>query len=118
MKLGILVNEGPYTHQASDSAYQFAKAALEKGHEIFRVFFYSDGVTFYGIYLSYTEADYEAELSVGAETSYGYGGGPQLKTKRLSETELQVTNASGDNLVDLRVRVFGGQPGQKGDIVG
>lgn len=44
MKVGILVNEGPYTHQASDSAYQFAKAALEKGHEIFRVFFYQDGV--------------------------------------------------------------------------
>ena len=44
MKFGILVNEGPYNHQASDSAYQFAKAALEKGHEIFRVFFYHDGV--------------------------------------------------------------------------
>ena len=44
MKFGILVNEGPYTHQASDTAYQFVKAALEKGHEIFRVFFYHDGV--------------------------------------------------------------------------
>ena len=44
MKFGILVNEGPYNHQASDSAYQFVKAALEKGHEIFRVFFYYDGV--------------------------------------------------------------------------
>jgi len=44
MKFGILVNEGPYQHQASDSAYQFTKAALESGHEIFRVFFYHDGV--------------------------------------------------------------------------
>ncbi|MFZ1772363.1 MAG: sulfurtransferase complex subunit TusD [Rhizobiaceae bacterium] len=44
MKFGIVVNEGPYTHQASDSAYQFTKAALEKGHEITRVFFYHDGV--------------------------------------------------------------------------
>ena len=44
MTFSILVNEGPYTHQASDSAYLFAKAALEKGHEIFRVFFYHDGV--------------------------------------------------------------------------
>ncbi len=44
MKFGILVNEGPYTHQSSDSAYHFTKAALEKGHEIFRVFFYHDGV--------------------------------------------------------------------------
>ena len=44
MKFGILVNEGPYTHQASDSAYQIVKAALAKGHEIYRVFFYHDGV--------------------------------------------------------------------------
>ncbi len=44
MKLGILVNEGPYQHQASDTAYQFTKAALAKGHEIFRIFFYNDGV--------------------------------------------------------------------------
>ena len=44
MKFSILVSEGPYTHQASDSAYQFAKAVLAKGHEIFRIFFYHDGV--------------------------------------------------------------------------
>lgn len=44
MKFGILVNEGPYTHQASDSAYNFTKSALENGHEIYRVFFYHDGV--------------------------------------------------------------------------
>ena len=44
MKFGILVNEGPYTHQASDTAYHFTKAALERGHEIVRVFFYHDGV--------------------------------------------------------------------------
>ncbi len=44
MKFGIVVNEGPYTHQASDSAYNFVKAALAKGHEVARVFFYHDGV--------------------------------------------------------------------------
>ena len=44
MKIGILVNEGPYTHAASDSAYLFCKAALAAGHEIQRVFFYHDGV--------------------------------------------------------------------------
>jgi len=44
MRLAVLVNEGPYTHQASDSAYQFVAAALHKGHEVFRVFFYHDGV--------------------------------------------------------------------------
>jgi tRNA 2-thiouridine synthesizing protein D len=44
MKFGILINEGPFTHQASDSAYRFAVAALARGHEIYRVFFYNDGV--------------------------------------------------------------------------
>lgn len=44
MKYGILINEGPYQHQAADTAYQFCKAAIDRGHEIFRVFFYHDGV--------------------------------------------------------------------------
>ena len=44
MKYAIQINEGPYQHQASDTAYHFAKAALDKGHEISRVFFYHDGV--------------------------------------------------------------------------
>ncbi|MDE0976053.1 MAG: sulfurtransferase complex subunit TusD [Arenicellales bacterium] len=44
MKLSVMVSEGPYTHQASDTAYNFIVAALNAGHEIFRVFFYHDGV--------------------------------------------------------------------------
>src|SRR5450756_881986 len=44
LKFGLMVNEGPYTHQASDTAFKFATAALEKGHQIHRVFFYHDGV--------------------------------------------------------------------------
>lgn len=44
MKLSVMVSEGPYTHQASDTAYNFIVAALTAGHEIFRVFFYHDGV--------------------------------------------------------------------------
>ncbi len=44
MKFNILINEGPYTHQASDTAFQFASAVFESGHEVVRVFFYHDGV--------------------------------------------------------------------------
>ncbi len=44
MKFSIQINEGPYQHQSSDSAYHFTKAALEAGHRIYRVFFYHDGV--------------------------------------------------------------------------
>lgn len=44
MKYTVMINEGPYQHQSADSALQFVRAALAKGHEIFRVFFYHDGV--------------------------------------------------------------------------
>ncbi len=44
MKFGVVVNEGPYQHQASDTAYLFCKAVIAKGHEVLRVFFYHDGV--------------------------------------------------------------------------
>lgn len=44
MKFTVLVQEGPYNHEASDSAYNFITAAMAKGHEIQGVFFYNDGV--------------------------------------------------------------------------
>ncbi|MEZ5715976.1 MAG: sulfurtransferase complex subunit TusD [Paracoccaceae bacterium] len=44
MKIGVLISEGPYTHEAADTAYNFVKAALAGGHEVPRVFFYHDGV--------------------------------------------------------------------------
>jgi tRNA 2-thiouridine synthesizing protein D len=44
MKFAIQVNEGPYNHEASVSALNFVRAAVDAGHEIFRVFFYHDGV--------------------------------------------------------------------------
>ena len=44
MRFGILLKEGPYNHQAADTAYQFVRAALKKGHEVEAVFLYNDGV--------------------------------------------------------------------------
>jgi len=44
MKYGILIKEGPYNHQAADSAWKFIEAAKARGHEIIAVFFYNDGV--------------------------------------------------------------------------
>ncbi len=44
MKFAVQVLRGPYNNQASDTAYNFVKAALSKGHEIVRIFFYHDGV--------------------------------------------------------------------------
>jgi tRNA 2-thiouridine synthesizing protein D len=44
MKIGVMVQESPYQHQAPDSAWEFIQAALGRGHEIVGVFFYTDGV--------------------------------------------------------------------------
>jgi tRNA 2-thiouridine synthesizing protein D len=44
MKISIQVSEGPYNHEASVTAINYIKAAIEAGHDIFRVFFYHDGV--------------------------------------------------------------------------
>lgn len=44
MKFSIVVHGAPYSTQASLSALHFATAVLEEGHELYRVFFYQDGV--------------------------------------------------------------------------
>jgi tRNA 2-thiouridine synthesizing protein D len=44
MKFAIQVNTSPYQSNAGQAAYQFINAALAQGHQIFRVFFYHDGV--------------------------------------------------------------------------
>ena len=44
MKIGVMILEGPYQHQAADSAYNFIRAALARGLEIVGVFLYTDGV--------------------------------------------------------------------------
>jgi tRNA 2-thiouridine synthesizing protein D len=44
MKIGVMVLEGPYQHQAADSAYHFVRAALARGHDIVGIFLYTDGV--------------------------------------------------------------------------
>lgn len=44
MKIGVMVLEGPYQHQAADSAYNFVRAALARGHEIVGIFLFTDAV--------------------------------------------------------------------------
>jgi tRNA 2-thiouridine synthesizing protein D len=43
MRFSILVLSAPHAAQAGDSAWHFAKAVVESGHELYRVFFYQDG---------------------------------------------------------------------------
>lgn len=44
MKISIQINASPYQYQAADTAWHFIQAALAKGHEVYRVFFYHDGI--------------------------------------------------------------------------
>ena len=44
MKFAIQINTSPYHSINGHTAYQFIEAALAQGHQVFRVFFYHDGV--------------------------------------------------------------------------
>lgn len=44
MKLALAVHGSPYSSQAAGTALRFARAAVAGGHEVYRVFFYHDGV--------------------------------------------------------------------------
>jgi len=44
MKFAVQVNASPYQSNAGHAAYRFITGALAAGHEIFRVFFYHDGI--------------------------------------------------------------------------
>jgi tRNA 2-thiouridine synthesizing protein D len=44
LKFTLVLTASPISHQATKSAYHFAKALLLKGHTIHRVFFYQDAV--------------------------------------------------------------------------
>lgn len=44
MKYAIQINSSPYHSNAGYGAYRFIKTALAMQHQIFRVFFYQDGI--------------------------------------------------------------------------
>lgn len=44
MIISLVIHASPSSGQSALSAYQFCKAALEGGHQIYRLFFYDDGV--------------------------------------------------------------------------
>lgn len=44
MKFSLLVLASPYSQQGGLSALKFAQTCLKEGHEIYRVFFYNEGI--------------------------------------------------------------------------
>ncbi|MDD9889688.1 MAG: sulfurtransferase complex subunit TusD [Gammaproteobacteria bacterium] len=44
MKFSIVVYAAPYSSEAASTAYNFTKTLLDEGHEVYRLFFFSDGV--------------------------------------------------------------------------
>ncbi len=44
MKYAIQINSSPNYSNNGKTAYHFIKAALEMNHQIFRIFFYQDGI--------------------------------------------------------------------------
>lgn len=44
MKFTLVLLTGPNNYQSSHTAIEFARAAIKKGHQIYRVFFAAEGV--------------------------------------------------------------------------
>ncbi len=44
MKFSIVVHSAPYSSEGAGSALRFCQALLSEGHEIYRLFFFRDGV--------------------------------------------------------------------------
>lgn len=61
MKYAIQINASPNNSNSGYSAYQFIQAALNSGHEVFRVFFYQEGI--YHAFKYATPPDDELQMS-------------------------------------------------------
>ncbi len=44
MKFTLVIYSAPYSEEASSTALRFAQTLIDEGHEIYRLFFFSDGV--------------------------------------------------------------------------
>ncbi|MCH7815074.1 MAG: sulfurtransferase complex subunit TusD [Proteobacteria bacterium] len=44
MKFSIVVYAAPYSSEAAATAFNFTKTLLDQGHELYRLFFFGDGV--------------------------------------------------------------------------
>jgi tRNA 2-thiouridine synthesizing protein D len=61
MRFAIQINASPCHSNSAHSAYQFINAALASGHEVFRVFFYHEGI--YHAFKHNTPPDDELNLT-------------------------------------------------------
>lgn len=44
MKFTLVIYSAPYSNEAANSALRFAHSLIDEGHDIYRLFFFSDGV--------------------------------------------------------------------------
>lgn len=44
MKFSIVIYSAPYSSESAGTALRFAKSLIEQGHELYRLFFFGDGV--------------------------------------------------------------------------
>lgn len=100
MKFAIQINSTPWGSQACETAYQFSRAALEMGHEIVRIFFYSEGA-YHGLrWMSPPEderilihrwtalaKEHDVELSICISAAQRRGLLEQTEAKRLGKQD-------------------------------
>lgn len=103
MKFSLVVYGAPYSSAASLSALHYAQAVLDEGHDIYRIFFYMDGVYNASALIAppQDEADLVAEWSslaaaTGLELNVCIAS--CLRRGMLDETEAERYDKPGGNL--------------------
>jgi tRNA 2-thiouridine synthesizing protein D len=94
VKFSLLILGAPRAGQAGDTARAFCRSALESGHEIYRVFFFDEGV-YQGNDLAVTPQDETDPVKQWAELAENHGidlvlcVASAVKRGMLDETEAQ-----------------------------
>lgn len=103
MKFSLLVLSSPWSAQGGDSAWHFARAVIGQGHELYRVFFYHEGI-YTGSSLSIAPQDEDdrvqrwAELAEHNDTDLVLCIASALKRGLLDETEARRHQRAGANI--------------------
>jgi tRNA 2-thiouridine synthesizing protein D len=103
VKISLLVLSSPHASQSSDTAWHYAQAAVRAGHELYRVFFYHEGV-YLGSRLNVSAQDEVDRVQRWADLAESSGAelvlcvASALKRGVLDDTEAKRYERGSDNI--------------------
>jgi tRNA 2-thiouridine synthesizing protein D len=105
MKFSLLILGSPYSDQSVSTALRFARTAIDKGHAIYRIFFYHNGVNCGNQLISPPQDENNipalwSELAQAHDIDMVVCVGSALRRGVLDKTEAERYEKNADNLAD------------------